>query len=169
MIGKTRNSKSLSNNLFEHIQKIPDNAIDRADRIFYSEVLHMQPNLKGYTMQHAHDAVQAIRFTRCNLTYAELLPIIKTCREFDECYAYIQQLLSNEIKRKNKEQQTSRTTNPRDDYVDRSAATVTLSSIIQPQQQEQRQPEQLGGFSGRIPMSSVIASTSTTRNARDSK
>jgi hypothetical protein len=78
-------------NLFRAIHKIDDSDIERADRLFYSEAHHFAPGLKDYTFIDAHNAVQAIRTTKYQSDDSKILiPMIKTCREFDEVRDYLE-------------------------------------------------------------------------------
>ncbi|CAF1200057.1 unnamed protein product [Rotaria sordida] len=90
---------SASSNLFNTVLKIDDNKIDRADRIFYSEACQMMGNQENYTVDNAHDQVQAVRLMHYSSEDKnELYRLIKNYRTFDDAYSYLQSLTRQRAK-----------------------------------------------------------------------
>jgi hypothetical protein len=61
--------------------------------MFYSEAHRLVPDLTDYTMNNAHDQVQAIRLTHYQSDEEyQLKQLIGKYRTFDEAYSYLRDL-----------------------------------------------------------------------------
>ena len=65
----------------------------RANRLFYSEILHLLPHLVKFKMSDAEYVVRAIRDTDYPLKEPEdLLPLVKACDSYDDALRGIQNM-----------------------------------------------------------------------------
>ncbi|CAF1129583.1 unnamed protein product [Adineta ricciae] len=80
-------------NLFQAVLKIEGDEINRAVRMFYSEVQRSIPGLEHYEINDAHEQVQAIRLTHYQSDDKRALhDLIQYHRTFDDAYSYLQGL-----------------------------------------------------------------------------
>jgi helix-turn-helix protein len=68
--------------------------------MFFSEALHLLGSSKNYTLENAHDQVQAIRLMHYETNSKEkLLTFIEECKTFESAYAHLQNLARDRVKK----------------------------------------------------------------------
>ncbi|CAF2043353.1 unnamed protein product [Rotaria magnacalcarata] len=86
-------------NLFQAVLNIKNNEFNRADRILFSEASYWMNNPSAYTVDIAHDQVEAIRLTHYNSQDPQqLYTFIKKNRTFDDAYTYLQNLAKEQAR-----------------------------------------------------------------------
>ncbi|CAF0734955.1 unnamed protein product [Adineta steineri] len=80
-------------NVFRAVHNINRHGNNRAERLFLSEAYHFAPGLNRYTYDDAHNAVEAISRKKFESDKSDhLLSIIKTCKDVDDIYQYIEKI-----------------------------------------------------------------------------
>ncbi|CAM4931547.1 unnamed protein product [Rotaria socialis] len=86
-------------NLCQAVLSAKNNESNRADRILFSEASCWMDNPNGYTIDIAHDQVEAIRLTHYNSQDSDqLYKFIRKNKTFDEAYIYLQNLAKEQAR-----------------------------------------------------------------------